>query len=344
MDDVAMNWFRLHERRGSLIAHSLLAEAPARKKTFAAAMTQFEEQMTAARVVSPATRPLNLYYGLAQAGMAVAAAHATGHWSFSSHGLKLLDTTPELGDIRVAPSGSGAFQKVAAATGSPEITSPVSLGALWASLPELRMVAPIPGTPRPIALDALSPSFTGNAPRLTVYLPSQMLPGEGPQSAAWRERFGEIMADYPSAQGYLGIPVEPHAVVAPEDSTWQWSVDLGWPFPDPGQEWTRQRQEEFANRVAPEYRHANDRYLRPSVEGDGKPPPSPLMTWWLLLFSFSILARYQPRKWVSLLDLDQPGCAAALQIALEEALSAVPHLVLEALDGESMLLRRPLAV
>jgi hypothetical protein len=27
------------------------------------------------------------------------------------------------------------------------------------------------------------------------------------------------------------------------------------------------------------------------------------MTWWLLLYSFSILARYEPRRWMKLLDL-----------------------------------------
>ena len=35
-----------------------------------------------------------------------------------------------------------------------------------------------------------------------------------------------------------------------------------------------------------------------------------------------------------LLDLDSSKVAAVLQYALEEALAAVPHLMLEALDGE----------
>ena len=100
---------------------------------------------------------------------------------------------------------------------------------------------------------------------------------------------------------------------------------------------------EIIDAVAPEYRYSSERFMRPSVEGAQKPTPSPLMTWWLLLYSFSMLARYQPRKWTRILDLDKPGYAASLQFCLEAALSAIPHLVLEALDGESHLLPRPSA-
>jgi hypothetical protein len=66
------------------------------------------------------------------------------------------------------------------------------------------------------------------------------------------------------------------------------------------------------------------------------------MTWWLLLYSFSILARYEPRRWMKLLDLGTPAVAVLLQYAMEEALTAVPQLVLEALDGQPILLPKPL--
>ncbi len=45
------------------------------------------------------------------------------------------------------------------------------------------------------------------------------------------------------------------------------------------------------------------------------------MTWWLLLYSFSILARYEPRRWVKLLDRDSPkGIAVLFGTRFEEAL------------------------
>jgi YaaC-like protein len=77
--------------------------------------------------------------------------------------------------------------------------------------------------------------------------------------------------------------------------------------------------EAFFAKVAPEYRYRGDRFLRPAIDGAGGVPPSPLMTWWLLLYSFSILARYEPRRWVKLLDLDGSKVAVLLRYALEEA-------------------------
>lgn len=40
------------------------------------------------------------------------------------------------------------------------------------------------------------------------------------------------------------------------------------------------------------------------------------MSWWLLLYSFSILARYEPRRWMKLLDLDTSKVAVLLRYAL----------------------------
>lgn len=61
------------------------------------------------------------------------------------------------------------------------------------------------------------------------------------------------------------------------------------------------------------------------------------MTWWLLLYVFSMISRYRPAKWIKLLDLDKSKHAVPLQFALQEAITVLPHLVLEGLDN------RPLA-
>ena len=99
----------------------------------------------------------------------------------------------------------------------------------------------------------------------------------------------------------------------------------------------------FYDKVAPEYRYRGDRFLRPMIDTARTGPPSPLMTWWLLLYSFSMLARYEPRRWTKLLDLDTSKVAVLLRFALEEAFDAVPQLVLEALDGKPTLLAKPIA-
>jgi hypothetical protein len=338
IDDTSMMWFRLRERRVSLRARSKLDESSSRRQTFAAAMAQFEEQLRAAEVVTSATRPLNLYYGLAQAGMAIAAAHAPDPWSFSRHGLHLVDRRAELADMQVEPQSDGGFQRIAAATGSPGITGPVSLGALWASLPQLSGTVVLPGSALPVPLDLLAEELSDMGPRAQLYLPKEML-AEGP---GWLERFGEIMSGYPGAMGWM-IPASAGAVQAPKETGELWEVTLEWPSPDPTRDLSKQELKAFFDEIAPEYCYRFDRFLRPAIDADSNAVPSPLMTWWLLLYSFSILARYEPRRWMALLDLDKSKAAASLQYALEEALTTVPHLVLEALDGERHLLPKPIS-
>jgi hypothetical protein len=204
IDDVSMTWFRLRERRASLRSRSRLADSAGRRQTFAAAMQQFEEQFAAAKVVTAYTRPLNLYYGLAQAGMAIAAAHAPDPWSFSRHGLTLTDRSGEVATMMVKPEGEGGFQKIAATTGSPVIFGPVSLGALWASLPSLQ-VGTLPGPEFPACLGLASNETNGGPPQATVFFDADMPEGD---QAAWMKRFGEMMAACPTAAGW-GIPMQP---------------------------------------------------------------------------------------------------------------------------------------
>jgi len=64
------------------------------------------------------------------------------------------------------------------------------------------------------------------------------------------------------------------------------------------------------------------------------------MTWWAALYGLSILARYHPRTWVAALDLDSSDLAVPLDVILEEAMRAVPHLVHEAIFSEPFLLPR----
>jgi len=335
----SMTWFRLHERRSSLHEWSKLGDTSARKQTFAAAMTQFEEQFTAARAVTAATRPLNLYYGVTQAGMAIAAANAPDPWSFDRHGLHLGDRTAELADMLVRPAGAGGFQQVAAATGSPLITGPVSLGTLWASLPDLAQAGPLPGVAWRIPLLLAEHAWPATQPRATLYLHGEMPKGQ----EAWMAAFHAMMADYPTAAGW-GIPIEDGRIQIKHRTDSQWEVTLRWPAQEASAAvMSEEELEAFFAKVAPEYRYRRDRFLRPSIDGAGGMPPSPLMTWWLLLYSFSILARYEPRRWVKLLDRDSSKVAVLVRYALEEALTAVPQLVLEALDGEPSLLPKPVA-
>jgi YaaC-like protein len=121
-------------------------------------------------------------------------------------------------------------------------------------------------------------------------------------------------------------------------------VSLGWPVPHgrKPQDVPESEVEAFCDQLAPQYRFQGERYLRPPVGENPAPAPSPLMTWWLLLYAFSMIARYQPRKWAETLDLDRSPNAAVIQHALEVAMDVLPHLILEALDQAPVLVRRPL--
>ncbi len=58
---------------------------------------------------------------------------------------------------------------------------------------------------------------------------------------------------------------------------------------------------------------------------------SPLMLWWVLLFGLSMIARYDPELWVAALDVNDSPQAVPIEAALDEAMNALPLLILDAL-------------
>ena len=352
IEDTALVWFGIRARRADLRGPSKLHEAASRRKSFAAGIQQFEEQFAAAKVVSPFTRPLNLYYGLVQAGLAIRAAYAPNPWTFGRHGLKVVDMKPDLAAIRVRPDSEGAFQALAETTGSPIIDGEVSLGALWASLPDLSQASALTESKFPIPLRVEVHNGTGGRPDAarfftdgvphfldadaSVYVDAS-LPVEMEARTAWLKQLKET---YPGAQGALLQNHEQHSFRAIAERRFE--ARLYWSNSDRPESMSEAELEAFFDARAPQYRYYHERYLRPSVEGDVKPSPSPLMTWWLMLYTFSMLARYQPAKWVDLLNVDKSKHAVSLEYALHTALEVVPQLVLEALDQKPFLFTMPM--
>ena len=323
-DDETLTWFRICERRYSLRGRSKLTDTAAREQTFDAAMVQFEEMFKAAMTVTEFTRPVQLYYGLAQAGMAIAAAYSPDPWSFSSHGLKLNNRNSPLAAMTIVPDSDGGFQKVAAATGSPVIMGPVSLGALWASIPDLSRAGALPGSDHPVPLRVIARESVPGTPQVHLVLPADMAETPSELLNALRK----VKTIYPGSSDW-GIPMEQHAVIPPSAAGLHWQVTVRWPTAG---EVATAKLPEFFDSVAAAYRYRDERYFWPQIGGSA--PPSPLMMWWLLLYSFSILARYEPRRWVKMLDPGKSDTAALMRFMLNEALVAVPQLVLGALDGE----------
>jgi hypothetical protein len=74
-----------------------------------------------------------------------------------------------------------------------------------------------------------------------------------------------------------------------------------------------------------------DRWLPPGI-GASKDLLHPLLQWWVLLFGFSMLARYEPRRWRELLDVDGSRWAVAVEHALDVGIEALPRLLLSVLS------------
>jgi len=94
-----------------------------RRATYVSALQQAEELFRAARSVGPASRPLLLFYGMSQAGRAIAAASVrvqSSDWTLSGHGIKARNLTAQLPDITVqteSPSSRSSFCRLSVILG-----------------------------------------------------------------------------------------------------------------------------------------------------------------------------------------------------------------------------------
>ena len=64
-------------------------------------------------------------------------------------------------------------------------------------------------------------------------------------------------------------------------------------------------------------------------------PVHPLIVWWSVLFALSMLARYEPDTWWTLIDVDHSTEANAVEHLLDIALDIVPEMILDILEDMS---------
>lgn len=72
-----------------------------------------------------------------------------------------------------------------------------------------------------------------------------------------------------------------------------------------------------------------------SVLGGDGAQLHPFLAWWSVLYSLSMLARYQPGQWTTQIDVNHSVDAAAVERLLRKALIAVPELTLATIDEVS---------
>jgi hypothetical protein len=307
---------------------------------FAAALEQAEQFLTAAASVGYATKPVQLFYALSQAGRAIGAAHAEQPWQIHGHGAGV-DESSNIGKATVEPDAkaSGAMSVVARATGSELWSGRVELGVLWASLPELPADPAIVGSAaEPLEVDLeyvdysqpayssglnvwtnVYPAYSGHTWRLAFRVKDR--PSDPEEQQALIER---LLSPYPRAAGWsIGNGLVTSNVYDPQPSP----IIVEWAH-----------QDEDGERVITPPQQLTDAYeermyFRPGI-GPSRAVPSPLITWWGILLALSSLARYEPVAWRRALDIDRSPIAWALERGLAIAEQRIPELVLKAVTAQ----------
>lgn len=345
---------------------SLRAERPrfaargARARTFGAGLEQAEQLWLASQNVGAIASPLLLFYGLTQAGRALCAAGVTGTaWQGAQqHGLQFQLREPaagaplELSTVEVRTHGVGLVQQVADVMESPVLSNSASLSDLISTLDsELYFDDKHFSIPRPIEVHeygdlrgrfddpARAALFLGPVPdRLannredipagpSNSASTRIVPPSAADVAAWLSAYPRLRA--------LGEPTD---VQSPEPSIGRigrgdWVIRLAWGGGDRIEgvtqtQWTLQQLDVV---YADQPNRANGVVL-PSVGGNAE-AQHPLVTWWLVLYCLSMLARYYPTLWTEMLDVDSSSLAVPIDHLISVGRAKVPRLIFHAMHG-----------
>lgn len=294
-----------------------------RKRVFGSALEQAEQLFAAAEGAGYASRPILLFYGLSQAGRAIAAASTAADnrsYRLSGHGIKALDLDqrPPLPALTVKDDGAGSFTQLAQLLESVSLPKGAPLGQLWAAIPDL----------------LTTPLDTGSRQYLNVlqlqYIPplgDDEIPGELAWIVGLPERSG----------GYLKVPEKEIQAILRSYPMLAGNYPLGEKL------WFKARidyRDRSTVRYWPHgtypwesgqpYRDDYDKWVFPPFDDAGN-TLHPLLIWWALLFALSMLARYEPASWTSNLDVDLNPNAVPLEAVLDEALGTCPELILRAI-------------
>jgi hypothetical protein len=294
-----------------------------RRAVFGAALQQSEELFHASAAVSPASKPLQLFYALSQAGRAIAAAYnPEGGWRITGHGLSVRAGGDDITDTVVAPTphkdGSDAFGSVARAMRSQALESSVTLAAVWASLPELTAFSRLRAEAVPaleLRPEGRNPSFFSSLhPALATVFVLDVA-----DAAELKARLA-LYAHTEGCEAIIG-PLPPVDRVS--QATLHWPAE---PRPEstPGTKAIRALHE-VAIQV-------DDRWFLQPLLGSPPTAPKPLLTWWVLMIALSSLARYHPGRWTAALDVDSAVTAVELEQGLAIAERRLPQLIATALE------------
>ena len=199
-----------------------------RADTFRSALEQAEQQFRAAASVDYDSRALNLYYGLSQAGRAVAAA-ARGlgqdEWSLHAHGLEwphLAEAGVNVSTLTVKPDGKARarFTCLSEVLGSP-LPELVTLGELWPLMYETTLHAPLGATlygPLPVSLGERMSVGAHGADNAGISLPPTIIAVPVEE----RPQLADFLARYPALQDWRRRPPSGPEIGWPERDSPLW--------------------------------------------------------------------------------------------------------------------------
>jgi hypothetical protein len=310
-----------------------------------AALEQAEQLLRAAGSVGPASSPLLLFYGLSQAGRAIAAAAKDlkgPDWLLDGHGINVTPGILKSADlagittVTDAPDRKGSFARLSELLGSPlwpkDVHDPVRLALVWDCLPECRDL-PLGDDPRvrrtalqiePRVYDRMG----GNplVPTPLWPLPDWVMDAEDGHGALADYLSAFVLGERASAP-YLLASVDGPPEFERHVGGWG-EIMMNW---RPPEDWPAGESGKIAYLESFTRAYGRGRYLFPAVTGEGK-TMHPLMAWWAVLFVLSMLARYEPARWGAHIAVDSSRHAVTLERILGRAREVVPQVVAETLQ------------
>ena len=293
-----------------------------RRATFESALEQSEQLFRAARTVGPAARPPPAFYGLSQAGRAVAsAAHSLPDDGFKliGHGITCpglrqgTESLEHLADVTVSDQRQGvAFVRLASVLESGSLPEPVRLGDLWGLLPDLQQ-PPLPGAG---SLRAISARWGTAQEQIEL---RDFPAGLGTTAAL----VNELPSQFTTLQGW-GAPSSGTPAAIHQSGNWFSPTTSVWleRAAGPGEPTSRRR---------PTLDGYGDQHLVLPRVGAADVSMHPFLVWWALLYSLSMLARYEPEFWASRIAIDRSAAALPIEILVDRALAMGPVLAHQAI-------------
>lgn len=296
-----------------------------RKRVFCAALEQAEQLFEASNSVGYSTRPILLFYGMSQAGRAVAAASThtkNNDWKLSGHGIGAigLGQTPRLRDLEISNKGKGSFTQLASILQCGSIPASVKLGDVWSTIPEL-LELPLDGsssTWRPVlSLDFQYPQNPSFCHGWIRNLPAAFGPTPREQDIVeFLKSYPSLAKHRPAQDGYVACYIDPTGGKVSVPRAWEWPRDKD--------------VNKLYRSLTQAYRSEDDRWVFPALGGESR-PLDPLLMWWAVLYALSMLARYDPANWRKWLEVNESPDAVPLETALDIALEICPHLIGQAI-------------